>query len=437
MASTPQVSAPPAANISQLVSSALTSIGNLSGSHGKPGQRQLRNRSFVLRRPRRPVCARWSFVTSRRASRVSGIRIGCLGQAFRNTPARPNFIRFREIRSGDRHAVSTPGDLAVSHPRQAAWICASNWPRKSWTRLGGAVTAVDEVHGFRYFDDRDLLGFVDGTENPTGEDGRLTRRRRRRRRAVRRRQLRHRAEVSSRPEAWNALPARRRNGSSAARKLSDMELNDAVKPTYAHNALTNYRGERKRDARSCGTTCLSDVRARANSAPTLSATAASPRTTEHDAGEHVRRPAAGKLRPASRLQPRRDRAACSSSHRRLSRQCYCRTPGLPAEVRDACRPHRPQPALDAPSRRRQSLGIGSLKGETDMNNLHRELAPISDAAWAQIEEETSRTLKRHLAGAARRGRSWPGRYRSRGRRHRPLEADRRLRGGHPRADSAK
>jgi uncharacterized linocin/CFP29 family protein len=33
-----------------------------------------------------------------------------------------------------------------------------------------------------------------------------------------------------------------------------------------------------------------------------------------------------------------------------------------------------------------------------MNNLHRELAPISDAAWVQIEEETSRTLKRHLAG---------------------------------------
>jgi uncharacterized linocin/CFP29 family protein len=33
-----------------------------------------------------------------------------------------------------------------------------------------------------------------------------------------------------------------------------------------------------------------------------------------------------------------------------------------------------------------------------MNNLHRELAPISDAAWRQIEEETSRTLKRYLAG---------------------------------------
>ena len=33
-----------------------------------------------------------------------------------------------------------------------------------------------------------------------------------------------------------------------------------------------------------------------------------------------------------------------------------------------------------------------------MNNLHRELAPISDAAWSQIEEETSRTFKRYLAG---------------------------------------
>ncbi|HVO57820.1 MAG TPA: family 1 encapsulin nanocompartment shell protein, partial [Dongiaceae bacterium] len=33
-----------------------------------------------------------------------------------------------------------------------------------------------------------------------------------------------------------------------------------------------------------------------------------------------------------------------------------------------------------------------------MNNLHRELAPISAAAWTQIEEETARTLKRYFAG---------------------------------------
>src|SRR6516162_988697 len=38
------------------------------------------------------------------------------------------------------------------------------------------------------------------------------------------------------------------------------------------------------------------------------------------------------------------------------------------------------------------------KEKNGMNNLQRELAPISDAAWAQIEEETTRTLKRYLAG---------------------------------------
>src|SRR5271156_5167130 len=38
-----------------------------------------------------------------------------------------------------------------------------------------------------------------------------------------------------------------------------------------------------------------------------------------------------------------------------------------------------------------------LKETSHMNNLHRELAPISDGAWAQIEEETSRTFKRYLA----------------------------------------
>jgi putative iron-dependent peroxidase len=36
-------------------------------------------------------------------------------------------------------------------------------------RLSGAATVVDEIHGFKYFDERDLLGFVDGTENPTGQ----------------------------------------------------------------------------------------------------------------------------------------------------------------------------------------------------------------------------------------------------------------------------
>src|ERR1700691_4817675 len=61
---------------------------------------------------------------------------------------------------------------------------------------------------------------------------------------------------------------------------------------------------------------------------------------------------------------------------------------------------RPRPSKPLnPSRHDTRVRLVSVlsKEKSQMNNLHRELAPISDAAWAQIEEETSRTLKRYLA----------------------------------------
>ncbi len=72
---------------------------------------------------------------------------------------------FREIRSGDRHAVSTPADL-LFHIRAKRMDLCFEMVAQIMERIGGAVTSVDETHGFRYFEDRDLLGFVDGTENP-------------------------------------------------------------------------------------------------------------------------------------------------------------------------------------------------------------------------------------------------------------------------------
>ena len=67
---------------------------------------------------------------------------------------------------------------------------------------------------------------------------------------------------------------------------------------------------------------------------------------------------------------------------------------------------------------------GPLKETIRMNNLHRELAPISDAAWAHIEEETSRTLKRYLAARRVVDVHGPGRRRTIVRRHRPPADDR-------------
>ena len=71
---------------------------------------------------------------------------------------------FREIR-GVHHAPSTPGDL-LFHIRAARMDLCFELATQIMKRLAGTVSVTDEVHGFRYFDDRDLLGFVDGTENP-------------------------------------------------------------------------------------------------------------------------------------------------------------------------------------------------------------------------------------------------------------------------------
>src|SRR6202051_4684328 len=75
---------------------------------------------------------------------------------------------FREIRAGSRHAVATPGDL-LFHIRAKRMDLCFELATQIMARLDGAVSPVDEVHGFRYFDERDLLGFVDGTENPTAQ----------------------------------------------------------------------------------------------------------------------------------------------------------------------------------------------------------------------------------------------------------------------------
>ena len=144
---------------------------------------------------------------------------------------------FREIRAGSRHAVSTAGDL-LFHIRAKRMDLCFEMATQIMSRLGAAVTAVEEVHGFRYFDDRDLLGFVDGTENPRGHE------------------VIEAAIIGEEDPAfaggsyvitqkylhdmdgWNALPTEAQERIIGRTKLSDIELDDAVKPTSAHNALT-------------------------------------------------------------------------------------------------------------------------------------------------------------------------------------------------------
>jgi putative iron-dependent peroxidase len=144
---------------------------------------------------------------------------------------------FREIRSGARHAVSTPGDV-IFHIRAKSMDLCFELAKQIMARLDGAVSTADEVHGFRYFDQRDLLGFVDGTENPAGsaadyavfignEDP-----------AFSGGSYLIVQKYLHNLHAWNALPTETQERIIGRTKFSDIELDDSVKPTCAHNALT-------------------------------------------------------------------------------------------------------------------------------------------------------------------------------------------------------
>jgi porphyrinogen peroxidase len=76
---------------------------------------------------------------------------------------------FAPIQGAVHAAPSTPGDLLFHIRSQRPDLCFE-FERLLLDSLGDSATVVDEVSGFRYFDARDLLGFVDGTANPTGQD---------------------------------------------------------------------------------------------------------------------------------------------------------------------------------------------------------------------------------------------------------------------------
>lgn len=144
---------------------------------------------------------------------------------------------FSEIRSHGRHAVSTPGDV-LFHVRAKRMDMCFELVTHIMARIREAVSVVDEVQGFRYFDDRDVIGFVDGTENPRGEAALEA------------------ALVGAEDapftggsyviiqkylhdmDGWNALSVEEQERVIGRKKLSDIELDDSVKPSSAHNALT-------------------------------------------------------------------------------------------------------------------------------------------------------------------------------------------------------
>jgi porphyrinogen peroxidase len=138
---------------------------------------------------------------------------------------------------GPRHrAPSTPGDV-LFHLRAESLDYCFELATKLVESMRGAVTVVDEVHGFKFFDNRDLMGFVDGTENP---DGPLA--------------VSATAIGAEDPDfaggcyvhvqrylhdmaAWNSLSVEEQERVIGRTKLEDIELADDVKPPNSHLAL--------------------------------------------------------------------------------------------------------------------------------------------------------------------------------------------------------
>jgi putative iron-dependent peroxidase len=143
---------------------------------------------------------------------------------------------FAEIQGARHRAPATPGDLLFHIRARRADLCFE-LAQRVVERLRGSAEVVDEVHGFKSFDERDLLGFVDGTENPVGSAAP--------------------AAVLIDDEdpcfaggsyvlvqrylhdldAWDAISVAEQERVVGRTKLSDIELSDDVKPSNSHVAL--------------------------------------------------------------------------------------------------------------------------------------------------------------------------------------------------------
>ncbi len=169
------------------------------------------------------------------------IGAGCWGRLVGSTPPR-DLHPFREIRGPVHTAISTPGDL-LFHIRAERGDFTFEFERLLLDALGDAVTVVDEVTGFRYFDSRDLLGFVDGTANPAEGD------------------MASATLVGDEdPEhaggsyvvvqkylhdlgRWHALPTPAQEGVIGRTKLDNVELDDAEYGQKSHKTLATITDE--------------------------------------------------------------------------------------------------------------------------------------------------------------------------------------------------
>ncbi|MDD1779794.1 Dyp-type peroxidase [Enterovibrio sp. ZSDZ35] len=141
---------------------------------------------------------------------------------------------FPEMQNGDRHFPSTPGDIfiMVKSERKDLNFQVAKYAAKA---LSSIAELIEDIQGYKYLDNRDMIDFVDGTENPIDEE-------------------RVESVLISDDEtwvggsylivqryvdkqgAWDALPTEHQEKVVGRTKMDDIELDDDEKPAWAHNA---------------------------------------------------------------------------------------------------------------------------------------------------------------------------------------------------------
>jgi putative iron-dependent peroxidase len=151
-------------------------------------------------------------------------------------PAPAGLHPFPVFKGAKHAAAATPGDV-LFHIRAHRLDMCFELAARLTERLGSVAPVLDEVHGFRFFDERDLLGFVDGTENPEGAAALA---------AITIGDEDHAFSGGSYVvvqkyvhdlDAWDALSVEEQERAIGRTKLSNVELPDEEKPSNSHVAL--------------------------------------------------------------------------------------------------------------------------------------------------------------------------------------------------------
>jgi putative iron-dependent peroxidase len=162
------------------------------------------------------------------------------------TPLPKELLTFEPIEGAKHTAISTAGDLHFHLRAQNSAICFDMAMAISKV-LELVAECLEEVHGFRYWDGRSIIGFVDGTENPVGGERQLFA-------VVGEEDLAYKGgsylfvqKYFHNMKNWENLSTEDQEKVIGRSKMNDIEMEDDVKPANSHSALTAITDENGND----------------------------------------------------------------------------------------------------------------------------------------------------------------------------------------------